>query len=51
MRVIVFNQTVHIRYFNRSSRSAGTVEQDIEVAEAASGAIEPSIQSAFVGVP
>jgi uncharacterized protein GlcG (DUF336 family) len=31
--------------------SAGTVEQDIEVAEAAIGAIEPSIQSASVGVP
>jgi uncharacterized protein GlcG (DUF336 family) len=31
--------------------SAGTVEQDIEVAEAAVGAIEPSNQSASVGVP
>jgi uncharacterized protein GlcG (DUF336 family) len=31
--------------------SAGTVEQDIEVAEAAIGAIEPSIQSGSVGVP
>ena len=30
--------------------SAGTVEQDIEVAEAAIGAIEPSIQAASVGV-
>jgi uncharacterized protein GlcG (DUF336 family) len=28
-----------------------TVEQDIEVAEAAIGAIEPSIQSGSVGVP
>jgi uncharacterized protein GlcG (DUF336 family) len=31
--------------------SAGTVEQDVEVAEAAIGAIEPSIQSTPVGVP
>ena len=31
--------------------SADTVEQDIEVADAAIGAIEPSIQSASVGVP
>ena len=31
--------------------SSGTVEQDLEVAEAAIGAIEPSLQSASVGVP
>jgi uncharacterized protein GlcG (DUF336 family) len=31
--------------------SAGTVEQDIEVAEAAAKAIEPSIRSASVEVP
>jgi uncharacterized protein GlcG (DUF336 family) len=31
--------------------NAGTVEQDIQVAEAAVGAIEASIESASVGVP
>ena len=30
---------------------AGSVEEDIEVAEAAIGAIGPSIQSTSVGVP
>ena len=54
-KIVIFGGGLPIRrkgiVIGAIGTSAGTVEQDIEVAEAAVGAIEPSIKSASVGVP
>ena len=54
-RIVIFGGGLPVRrkgiVIGAIGTSAGTVEQDIEVAEAGIGAIEPSIQSASVGVP
>ena len=54
-KIVIFGGGLPVRWkgivIGAIGTSAGTVEQDIEVAEAAIGAIEPSIQSASVGVP
>jgi uncharacterized protein GlcG (DUF336 family) len=54
-KIVIFGAGLPVRrkgiVIGAIGTSAGTVEQDIEVAEAAIGAIEPSIQSASVGVP
>lgn len=54
-RIVIFGGGVPIRrkgvVIGAIGTSAGTVEQDIQVAEAAVGAIEASIESASVGVP
>ena len=53
-KIVIFGGGLPIRrkgvVIGAVGTSAGTVEQDIEVAEAAAGAIKPSIQSASVGV-
>ena len=53
-KIVIFGGGLPIRYkgvvIGAIGTSAGTVEQDIQVAEAGVGAIEPSIQSASVGV-
>jgi uncharacterized protein GlcG (DUF336 family) len=52
-KIVIFGGGLPIRrkgiVIGAIGASAGTVEQDIAVAEAAAGAIEPSIQSAAVG--
>ena len=54
-KVVIFGGGLPIRrkgiVIGAIGTSAGTVEQDIEVAEAAVGGIEPSIQSASVRAP
>ena len=54
-KIVIFGGGLPVRWkgivIGAIGTSAGTVEQDVEVAEAAIGAIEPSIQSASVGVP
>lgn len=54
-KIVIFGGGLPIRrkgiVIGAIGASAGTVEQDIEVAEAAVGAIEPSIKSASFGVP
>jgi uncharacterized protein GlcG (DUF336 family) len=54
-KIVVFGGGLPIRrkgiVIGAIGASAGTVEQDIAVAEAAVGAIEPSIQPASIGVP
>ena len=53
-KIVIFGGGLPIRrkdvVIGAIGTSAGTVEQDIQVAEAAVGAIEPSIQPASVGV-
>jgi uncharacterized protein GlcG (DUF336 family) len=53
-KIVIFGGGLPIRrkgvVIGAVGTSAGTVEQDIQVAEAAAGAFEPSIQSAAVGV-
>ena len=53
-KIVIFGGGLPIRrkgiVIGAIGTSAGTVEQDIAVAEAAAGAIEPSMQSAPVGV-
>ena len=54
-KIVIFGGGLPIRrkgiVIGAIGTSAGTVEQDIEVAEAGVVAIEPSIKSASVGVP
>jgi uncharacterized protein GlcG (DUF336 family) len=54
-KIVVFGGGLPIRrkgiVIGAIGASAGTIEQDIAVAEAAVGAIEPSIQPASIGVP
>ena len=54
-KIVIFGGGLPVRWkgivIGAIVTSACTVEQDIEVAEAAIGAMEPSIQSASVGVP
>jgi uncharacterized protein GlcG (DUF336 family) len=53
-KIVIFGGGLPIRrkgtVIGAIGTSAGTVAQDIQVAEAAAGAIEPSMQSAPVGV-
>jgi uncharacterized protein GlcG (DUF336 family) len=53
-KIVIFGGGLPIRrngfVIGAIGTSAGTVEQDIAVAEAAAGAVEPSSQSAAVGV-
>lgn len=54
-KIVIFGGGLPIRrkgvVIGAIGTSASTVEQDIALAEAATGAIEPSIKSESVGVP